>query len=78
MRTNKEYWRLMANGVQHSDGFTFDEANDIMKQHEGFFPDVDYYIEPDPNFISRMDRGTYTYNNNACDGWEDIYPLEED
>ena len=75
-----EYWKVVeisGGGDMHSDGLTFDEANESAKHLNGLFPDECYIVEPDPSYEERQEREmTYhtRYNIHAVDGWEDIYP----
>lgn len=69
-------WRLM--GIDE-DGYPNEEVNDLefdkanveLARYEKLFPDTDYYIEPYEHIEPEPERH---YNENAVDGWEDIYP----
>ena len=72
-----QYFRLM--GIDE-DGYpneeqteieNFEEAIKVQQHYEELFPDTQYYIEPYEYTEPKPERH---YNNNAVDGWEDIYP----
>ena len=73
----KEYWKLMADGQEHTDGLTFEEATDMAEEYKAMFPNTDYYPSQDYEYAEKEERENRFYNSNACDGWEDIYPLDE-
>tara|TARA_R110000737_G_scaffold306002_2_gene313653 strand:+ start:6281 stop:6505 length:225 start_codon:yes stop_codon:yes gene_type:complete len=55
----------------HTTQLTFEEASELIKDLENFFPDEQYAIHPDEYVESK--ESTY-YNENAVDGWEDMFP----
>jgi hypothetical protein len=69
-------WRLM--GIDE-DGYPCEESNELTKadadkelaRYQEFFPDTIYYIEPYEYTEPKEERH---YNENAVDGWEDMYP----
>jgi hypothetical protein len=44
----------------------------MREEHVKDFPDSDWIIEDDDCEPQQEER---YYDENACDGWEDIYPL---
>ena len=52
---------------------TQEEAWDSLKHYADLFPDNHYHVEA-YEAVERVER---TYNNNAVDGWEDLYPTLE-
>jgi len=72
-------FKLMeANGgysVCHTKGLTEQEAYEMMERHKDCFPDLDYWVAPHDEDDDREDEPKH-YNENACDGWEDIYSYD--
>jgi hypothetical protein len=58
--------------VCHTKGLTEQEADEMREHHAELFPDLDYFIMPHDEDDDREDEPRH-YNENACDGWEDIY-----
>ena len=58
----------------HTKGITKQEAEEMLERHQDRFPDSQWWIEPHSEEDDREDE-TRHYNENACDGWEDIYPI---
>lgn len=56
----------------HTKWLTWEEAVSMREEHVKDFPDSDWIIEDDDSEPQQEER---YYNENACDGWEDIYPL---
>jgi hypothetical protein len=57
----------------HTDLLGYEEAEALAKELTEDFPDMVYYVES-YEYEEKQER---VYNENACDGWEDIYPLDE-
>ena len=57
----------------HTDELECEQAEALATELREDFPDMVYYIEP----YEYEEREERTYNENACDGWEDIYPLDD-
>ena len=57
----------------HTDLLESEEAKALATELREDFPDMVYYIEP----YEYEEKEERTYNENACDGWEDIYPLDD-
>lgn len=47
----------------------------MRDSHAKCFPDLDYWIQPHDDDDDREEEPRY-YNENACDGWEDIYSYD--
>ena len=54
----------------HTTQLTFEEAIELMNDLEEMFPNEQYSIYPDEYVEPKEVR---YYNNNAVDGWEDLY-----
>jgi hypothetical protein len=46
----------------------------MREHHAECFPDLQYWIQPHDEDDDEEDEPRH-YNENACDGWEDIYKL---
>tara|TARA_R110000868_G_scaffold357497_1_gene618998 strand:+ start:9536 stop:9760 length:225 start_codon:yes stop_codon:yes gene_type:complete len=61
-------------GEDHTTQLTLEEARELMNNLEDMFPNEQYSIHIDeyvePNEVRY-------YNNNAVDGWEDMFPSYE-
>ena len=55
----------------HTTQLTFEEASELIKDLEEMFPNEQYAIHPDEYIEPKVFRH---YNNNAVDGWEDMFP----
>tara|TARA_R110000803_G_C11777511_1_gene296143 strand:- start:162 stop:386 length:225 start_codon:yes stop_codon:yes gene_type:complete len=55
----------------HTTQLTFEEASELIKDLENFFPDEQYAIHPDEYVEPKENRN---YNEAAVDGWEDMFP----
>jgi len=56
---------------EHTTQLSLDEANELVSDLEGMFPDEQYSIWPDTYVEPKEVRYS---NNNAVDGWEDMFP----
>ena len=56
---------------EHTTQLSLDEANELLSDLEGMFPDEQYSIWPDTYVEPKEVRYS---NNNAVDGWEDMFP----
>ncbi len=60
----------------HTDRLDYEEARELLSNLKSYFPDRLYGLRSyEYEYEEKEER---TYNENACDGWEDIYPLDED
>ena len=59
---------------EHTTQLTHSEAVELISELEEMFPDEQYSIWPDEYVEPKEAR---YYNNNAVDGWEDMYPSYE-
>lgn len=71
----KQYtWNVMVivNGYDevHTEDLSEQGADELVKRLKNFFPDNDYYVE----MVERVKKVERHYNENAVDGWEDMYP----
>ena len=71
----KQYtWNVMVivNGYHevHTEDLSEQEADDLVKRLRDYFPDNEYYAEQ-VEYVEKVER---YYNENAVDGWEDMYP----
>jgi hypothetical protein len=68
-------YKIMENserfGQEHTTNLTFEEAHELLNRLQDYFPDIDYWIEQ----YREENKKPQHYNNNAIDGWEDLYPL---
>ena len=57
----------------HTADLTQEDAEKVANMLNEMFPDYTYYVDlvEDAEKIEKMER---LYNENAVDGWEDIYP----
>jgi viroplasmin and RNaseH domain-containing protein len=49
-----------------------EEAEEMQEHHAECFPNLDYWIMEHDEDDDKVDEPRH-YNENACDGWEDIY-----
>jgi len=56
---------------EHTTQLSLDEANELVSDLEGMFPDEQYSIWPDTYVEPKEVRYS---NNNTIDGWEDMFP----
>lgn len=56
---------------EHTTQLSLDEANELLADLEGMFPDEQYSIWTDEYVEPKEVRYS---NNNAVDGWEDMFP----
>ena len=61
-------------GEDHTTQLTFKEASELMSNLEEMFPNEQYSIQPDEYLEPKEVK---YYNNNAVDGWEDMFPSYE-
>jgi REP element-mobilizing transposase RayT len=59
---------------EHTTQLTLDEAEELVKDLEEMFPDEQYEIHSDEYVKTKELKH---YNNNAVDGWEDMFPYYE-
>ena len=57
----------------HTTQLTFEQASELIKDLENCFPNEQYAIHPD-EYVESKRRN---YNENAVDGWEDMFPSYE-
>lgn len=50
---------------------SFEQAEEERERYQRMFPDTDYYIEP---YEYSKPEPNKHFNENAVDGWEDIFP----
>jgi hypothetical protein len=57
----------------HTADLSEDEAEKLSDELKEMFPDYNYYVDlvMDADKVEKVER---YYNENAVDGWEDIYP----
>jgi len=58
----------------HTDELNYEDASQLLSDLKSYFPDKLYMLEP----YEYEEKEERVYNEDACDGWEDIYPLDED
>jgi hypothetical protein len=71
----KEYtWNVIVilNGWHetHTEDLTQEDAEKLADELNELFPDNQYYTER----VEYVEKEERHYNENAVDGWEDIYP----
>jgi len=57
-------------GELHTDGLTSDDADELYNRLRRLFPDDSFYVE---SYIPEETEERH-YNENAVDGWEDMFP----
>jgi hypothetical protein len=60
----------------HTDDMTYDEAVERHTELSEYFPDISYHVEPYEHVEQEENRRVY--NNNAIDGWNDLYPSRDE
>ena len=60
---------------EHTTQLSLEDANELLTSLEEMFPDEQYSVWPDE--YKEPEEVRYYYNNNAVDGWEDMYPSYE-
>ena len=55
----------------HTEWLTIEEAESMRDEHAKDFPESDWIIEQQDDEPPNERH----YNEDACDGWEDIYPI---
>ena len=58
--------------VCHTKGLSKEEAEKMQEHYAECFPNLDYWVQPHDEDDNKVDEPRH-YNENACDGWEDIY-----
>lgn len=58
----------------HTDDLEVDQAVELAESLRGTFPDLVFYVEP---YDQAVEEERY-YNEDAVDGWEDMYPYNDD
>lgn len=66
-----DYWKVEKGWDTHTDGLTFDEAVNLAAKLNETFNSISYMAEPDPEYGE--EKPQRHYNNNAVDGWEDLF-----
>jgi hypothetical protein len=63
----------------HTEWLTLEEADELRLDLANTFPDNDYWIQhhTDEDWDEKYKRER-SYNDNAVDGWEDMFPHDED
>lgn len=61
--------------VRHTEWLELDDANKLAKDLSETFKDLDFWVESHMDEKPKEER---YYNENAVDGWEDIYPDRDD
>ena len=77
MKVERRY-RVMeceyGDSVVHTDDLEVEEAEELAKHLSNTFQDLVFYVEP-YDHIGLEER---YYNEDAVDGWEDMYPYNDD
>lgn len=77
MKTERRF-RVMeceyGDSVVHTDDLEVDQAEELAESLRGAFPDLLFYVEP---YDQAVEEERY-YNEDAVDGWEDMYPYNDD
>lgn len=58
-------------GELHTDGLTSEDADELYNRLMRFFPNDSFYVE---SYIIEDKYDERVYNENAVDGWEDMFP----
>lgn len=76
LRKIEPMYKLMeSNGgysLIHTKCLTKDEADEMRDKHAELFPESDWWVQQHDEYDDREEEPKH-YNENACDGWEDIY-----
>lgn len=64
----------------HTEWLTLDEADALWLDLTTLFPDNEYWIQhhTDEDVEQKRKDDNRIYNENAIDGWEDMFPHDED
>lgn len=57
----------------HTEDINENNANELCENLKRLFPNFEYYVE----CVEYKEKIQRHYNENAIDGWEDLYPLNE-
>ena len=60
-------------GEIHTEDLTQEDAEQLAQKLSETFPDYQYYAER----VERVEKVERHYNENAIDGWEDLYPTRD-
>jgi hypothetical protein len=60
-------------GEIHTENLTQEDAEQLAQELSETFPDYQYYAER-VEYVEKVERH---YNENAIDGWEDLYPTRD-
>ena len=74
-KIEKHYKLMESDGgyfVIHTKGLTKQEADKMRDEHAQTFPDNEWWVQEHDEDDDREEEPK-RYNNDACDGWEDIY-----
>jgi hypothetical protein len=67
------YYQIFEGCYTHTNGLDLDTAYEILEQLTNTFPHKEFYISPDYDYEDRLKEEERVYNNNAVDGWEDLF-----
>ena len=63
----------------HTEWLTLEQADALWADLTTMFPENDYWIQHHTDEeVADRDQENRVYNNNAVDGWEDMFPHYED
>lgn len=67
------YYQVCVGYNTHTSGLTLDEAYEMVAHLNNTFPHKQFFISPDYDYEDRIKEEERVYNNNAVDGWEDLF-----
>jgi len=69
----KPYYQVCERHNTHTSGLTLDQAYEMVADLNNTFPHKQFFISPDYDYEDRLKEEQRVYNNNAVDGWEDLF-----
>jgi hypothetical protein len=64
--------------VRHTQWLSLEEANKLAKDLSETFEDLDFWVESHLDEKPEPEQEERYYNENAVDGWEDMFPDRDD
>lgn len=74
-RTNQmaTYYQVCEGYNTHTNGLDLEDAQQMADHLNNIFPHKQFFISPDYDYEDRLKQEERVYNDNAVDGWEDLY-----
>ncbi len=67
------YYQIFEGCYTHTSGLDLETAYETLGQLTITFPHKEFYMSPDYDYEERLKEEGRVYNNNAVDGWEDLF-----